>query len=232
MNQQQVSVQDSGILTLIEKLAINDQVDVSKLEKLLDMQERIFNKSAEIEFNSALANVQSDLPVIKESGKIIVNNEVRSTYAKIEDIIEASAPILKANGFGLSFKINNEHDMVAIKGILVHKGGHREETVIKMPTDRTGSKNAVQSIGSTIKYGKRYVMCALLNIATHDDPDDDGNGSQTISVDQVMNLAKRLEGNDELTSKVLAFAAVDAIHMIPSSMYESILNRLGNTNGK
>jgi hypothetical protein len=43
---------------------------VVKLEKLLDMQERIFSKNAEIAFNGAMAEMQAELPVISERGTI------------------------------------------------------------------------------------------------------------------------------------------------------------------
>jgi hypothetical protein len=40
-----------------------------------------------------------------------------------------------------------------------------------MPIDTSGSKTSVQGIGSTVSYGKRYTLCALLNISTGDDTD-------------------------------------------------------------
>ena len=38
-------------------------------------------------------------------------------------------------------------------------------------------RNAVQAVGSSTTYGKRYVMCALLNITTGEMQDDDGHGA-------------------------------------------------------
>ena len=40
-----------------------------------------------------------------------------------------------------------------------------------LPLDTSGSKNGVQAVGSTVSYGKRYAICALLNISTGDDTD-------------------------------------------------------------
>ena len=41
-----------------------------------------------------------------------------------------------------------------------------------LPLDTSGSKNAVQAVGTSVSYGKRYVMCAMLNIATRGEDDD------------------------------------------------------------
>ena len=61
---------------------------------------------------------------------------------------------------------------VRVAGILMHREGHREETEMQLPIDASGSKNTVQAIGSSTAYGRRYVLCALLNIATGDEDDD------------------------------------------------------------
>ena len=62
-------------------------------------------------------------------------------------------------------------------GILMHRDGHREETTMLLPVDIGKGRNAVQAVGSSTTYGKRYVMCALLNITTGEMQDDDGHGA-------------------------------------------------------
>jgi hypothetical protein len=47
---------------------------------------------------------------------------------------------------------------------------------MELPFDNSGSKNTVQAIGSSVSYGKRYVLCMLLNISTGGE-DNDGNGA-------------------------------------------------------
>ena len=95
-------------------------------------------------------------------------------YADLDDINYAVRPVMAKFGFGVSFKIVNQAAGVSITGILMHKGGHREETTMILPLDTGAGRSAVQSVGSTTTYGKRYVMCALLNITSGDDNDNDG----------------------------------------------------------
>lgn len=165
----------TALIQAIERAAINPAVDVDKMERLLQMQERILARNAEVAFSAAFAEMQSELPVITERGQIVVNDVVRSEYATFEDINEAVKPILHRHGFGVSFRTDFS-DGITITAVLTHRQGHREQTSMKLPADTSGSKNVVQAIGSSVSYGKRYTMQALLNI-TSSGEDDDGEAA-------------------------------------------------------
>jgi hypothetical protein len=166
----------AAVMQMIERAAANPQVDVVKLEKLLDMQERIFEKNAEIAFNGAMAEMQAELPVVRENGVIEIPGRKATRYAKFEDINEVVKPVLQRHGFAVSFRINSENNKVRVTGILAHRAGHREETSMELPVDTSGSKNPVQAVGSSVSYGKRYVMEALLNLTSRGQDDDGKRG--------------------------------------------------------
>lgn len=157
---------------MIERVAVNPDVDVAKLEKLLDMQERILRHTAEAAFNAAFAEMQASLPEVAERGKTD-----RTHYATLEDIIQAVRPVLAAHGFALSHETEWPDDKhVRVIGILTHRAGHSRRSVFLAAADASGSKNAIQALGSSISYGRRYTTADLLNIATRKQ-DDDGEGS-------------------------------------------------------
>lgn len=163
----------TGMVSMIERLARSPDVDVMKLEKLLELQERIMDRNAKMAFSSALASMQPDLPVITENGEI-KNKQggIQSTYALWEDINDAIKPHLSAHGFAISFKTGfNDKDEI-VTCVLSHRDGHSEETSMRLPRDGSGNKNEVQSVGSSISYGKRYTACALLNITSRGEDDD------------------------------------------------------------
>lgn len=162
----------SAIVAVIEKCALNPNVDVAKMEKLLDLQERILNRNSKMAFMADMAMMQNELPEIEKNGAIKIHGKVQSRYAKFEDINEKIKPILKKFNFAVSFKIKQEATKIIITSILSHAMGHSEETEIELPHDNSGNKNSVQAVGSTISYGKRYTMCALLNISVRDEDDD------------------------------------------------------------
>lgn len=174
----------TAIIQVIERAASNPDVDIDKMERLLQMQERILARNAEAAFNTALAQMQNELPVIDENGSIKGRDgRVQSKYAKFEDINEAVKPIMRQYGFAISFRTAFEGGEVVVTGVLTHEGGHREQSAVKLPADASGNKNNVQGWGSSISYGKRYTMNALLNITSRGE-DNDGAGSGSGGGDQ------------------------------------------------
>lgn len=165
--------QGDALLAVISRVASDPNADVEKMERLMAMYERAQAQTARAAFDAAMADMQSELPTITERGAIKDRNgNVQSHYAKWEDVNAAIKPVMQAHGFALSFRTDFS-DGVTVVGVLSHAGGHREETSIKLPSDTSGSKNAVQAIGSSVSYGKRYTAGALLNL-TSGEADDDG----------------------------------------------------------
>ncbi len=170
---------DTGLAVMIERLALNPSVDVAKLEKIIELQERILDRNAEAAFNAAFATMQAEIPEIDERGAISSKSGgVQSRYAKNEDIQRVLKPILLRHGFALSFKTEwPDHAHCKLIGILTHRDGHARQSEFVSKADESGSKNAIQGLGSAISYGHRYTTCDLLNITSRDQ-DDDGASSE------------------------------------------------------
>lgn len=162
----------SGITSMIERLAANPGVDVEKLQKLIDMQERILAHDAEAAFNAAFTLMQPEIPTIAERARTD-----KTTYAPLEDIIEVIRPIYSKHGFSLGFQTEwPDAKTVKVIGILTHTAGHARRSEFICGADQTGSKNAIQALGSTVSYGKRYTTKDLFCIVTREE-DDDGRTS-------------------------------------------------------
>lgn len=160
--------ESATILSVIQRAAADPQCDIEKMERLMAMHEKMQDRNAQAEFNKAMAEMQCDIPSIAERGK----GHGTIKYATLEDINDVMKPIMQRYGFAISFKVVHEGSGVSVTGILMHRSGHREETTMLLPSDTSGSKNAVQAVGSSTSYGKRYVMSALLNITTRGEDDD------------------------------------------------------------
>lgn len=158
-------VETPDLATQIVAMAANKDIDVAKLEKLIDMQERIMRRQSEEAFNRAFALMQSELPVIAAS-----KTGDKWKYAPLEDIIEVVRPILQKHGFSLAHRTEwPAHDVLKVVGILSHVDGHSKESEFQSKADNSGSKNAIQGLGSANHYGRRYTTNDLLGIVTRDD---------------------------------------------------------------
>lgn len=170
-----VDVRSAGLITQIERIASDPNVDINKLEALWGMQKEEQGRQAKMAYNGAMSAMQSVMPIIKKSGLILDNSKnVRSKYAKYEDVIAAVQPLLITYGFSVSFKTEFNNSCLQVTGVVSHAQGHEESTIMTLPFDDSGAKNKVQAIGSSVSYGKRYCLCMLLNIAASGE-DDDGN---------------------------------------------------------
>ncbi len=174
-----VSQEKDPILLVIAKAAQSQDVDVAKMQQLLDMHERINRQNAERAYFGALTMMQGEMPRITKQGEIKdASGRVRSKYARGEDIHDAIRGSLQKYGFALSFTTENPApDKLLVRGFLSHRDGHRETSSIILPSDKGAGKNDVQAVGSSVSYGKRYMTCALLNIIAEGE-DDDGNGGR------------------------------------------------------
>lgn len=171
----QVASESAAVLSMIERLALDPNVKIETVEKMIDLQERILKRNAEQAFAADFAAMQCELPRIARNGQIEIKKDgrlIQSTkFAKLEDINDGVRPTLQKYGFGVSFSIEQGQGGITVTAKLLHRLGHSEKTSITLPIDNSGSKNSVQGTGSTISYGKRYAMSALLNISTGDDMD-------------------------------------------------------------
>jgi hypothetical protein len=161
--------ESATLLSIIQRAAADPQCDIEKMERLMAMHEKMQDRKALAEFNKAMAEMQCDIPSVAERG---LNTHTNNGYATLEDIVGVVKPIMKEHGFAISFKVDHTGAGMAVTGILMHRDGHREQTTMLLPIDEGKGRSAVQAAGSSVTYGKRYVMCALLNITTRGEDND------------------------------------------------------------
>lgn len=218
---------NQSMIEIIAKAASDPTIDVGKMERLLDMQERLMAKRAEMNFNNDLTALQEELPRIKKAGQIIIKGVLQSTFAKYEDIDTVIRPLLIKNGFSLRFNSRETNGKVTVTGTLAHRDGHSITDEIPLTIDTSGSKNNVQGVGSTIAYGKRYLVGMLLNLVFEGE-DDDGQkgGFVPITEEQAREIKKLLKDSGADEAKFLAYVEADKAESIPASNYAKALTAL------
>ena len=188
-----------------------------------------------LSFLAALAKLQRRLPVIVERGTVAGRDgKVQSTYALWEDINETLRPLLARHGFALTFRTGNQDGNIIVTCVLSHKDGHSEQTSLALPADLTGGKNAVQAIGSSTSYGKRYTACALLNITTRGEDDDGARAGlgPTIGEEDVVMLRELIREAGAEESKLLALLKVGSLDALPASKLETAVQALHARRGR
>lgn len=222
-----------GLVEVIARAARDPNVDIDKMERLLEMQERVSARHAKASYYAALAEMQPELPVIEEHGGIKDRQgNIQSTYALWEDVNEAIRPVLQRHGFALSFKVKRADNEITTTGILSHRDGHAEETELSLPSDTSGSKNAVQAVGSSTSYGKRYTAFALLNITSKGEDDDGQKGGRPdpVSAEQLQVLLGLADAVGADKKRFCRLHNIDSLRDLPAAKYQEAVRRLTEKN--
>ena len=227
MSNDLMTQQAASVMTVIEKAVSNPDIDVNKMQQLLDMQERIMDKNAESAFNQAMVLALSEIPSFEEG-----QQGHNFKYATFESINKVVKPILAGHGLFVNFTTNFVEGGVQVTAIITHKDGHREQSTGLYPFDKSGSKNDIQAVGSAISYGKRYQQNALLNITTFAE-DDDGFASQKkVDLEQIKMLNKGLLSGDLRSDELCKYMDVSKLSDIPAERYAEAIQFIQNLIGQ
>lgn len=222
-----VQSESTAIISMIERAACDPNVDIDKMERLLQMQERVLAQRARAAFASALAELQQELPVVRERGR----GDKQAKFALWEDLNEAIRPAMGRHGFSLTFRVgSNAGGKLSVTGVLMHRDGHAEETTMELPLDSSGSKNAVQAVGSSTSYGKRYVAMAILNITSTGEDDDGraGGGAPVISDDQADEIRDLIKKHGVRIDQFLRFFKVESIPDLPATRHAEAVSMIND----
>lgn len=172
VDEQPLAVQhQSPIMMLADKLAAG-QITADQMEKMLDVQMKWEKHEAEKAYHVAMAKFQENAPAIIKSKK--AHNCMHADLAI--DIVAKVAPLLSKHGLSHKWVTESMDGGVKVICRITHVQGYSESTSMFAGPDTSGSKNAIQAIGSTVTYLQRYTLKAALGLA-EGGQDDDGNSS-------------------------------------------------------
>jgi hypothetical protein len=168
-------------------MGIEKGLDLSQLEKLMDLQERWLARQAKSLFIEAKAAFQAECPEITKDKNVSYESKgegggkVNYDYAPLGHIAKTINPILRKYGLTYDWKFNDVHrdgkDYLQVTFILSHVAGHSETNTMEANHDASGKKNAIQARGSASTYLQRYTLIGGLGLTTAD-KDDDGRSAR------------------------------------------------------
>lgn len=228
-------VKVTSILDVIDRASTDPSVDVTKMEKLLSMYERVQAREAEMQFNAAMTGAQKEMRSIAADAS---NPQTHSKYASYNALDKVLRPIYTQQGFALSFDTGDAaENYVRVLCYVSHGAGHTRTYRVDMPADGKGAKGGdvmtkTHAAGAAMSYGSRYLLKLIFNVAVGEH-DDDGNGasaSEYISADQVATLksmiARGWPEDAEYIGKFCGYLTkltgteIEALRDLPGKYYE------------
>lgn len=160
----------------ILKFAIERGADVSVIERLMLVREKLQAEAAKKAYDEAMANFQAECPIIVKK-KAGAKNAYR--YAPLDDILSQVREIIRTHGFSFSVTSVVDSGWLLAQCKITHAAGHSEVSEFKVPID---NKNPMMSdpqrYGGAMTFAKRYAFCNGFGILTADE-DTDGNTTHT-----------------------------------------------------
>ena len=200
----EIGVDITMIMSALEKGA-----DISVLEKLIDLKNKVDQQRAEAEMRKALSLFQGEMPIIAKT-KIVKNKDgsVRYKYAPIDEIVKISAPLLAKYGLSVTIDTQFNDKNVIVTAIVQHVAGGERKSSFVIPIMKSDYMNDAQAVASALTYAKRYAYCNVLGIMTGDEDDDAQAVSKEVETKQevkkkgeiipVLNLIEKAESIEVL----------------------------------
>jgi hypothetical protein len=220
----------ANLLEIISRASADPSTDVAKIEKLLELYERITAKNAEVVFSEAMAACQGEMRRISTDA---TNPQTRSQYATYGKLDSVLRPIYFKHGFSLSFSDGETQkpQHVRVVCLVRHKAGHKETHWKDMPADGKGAKGGdvmtlTHAAGAAQQYGMRYLLKGIFNVAIGED-DKDGNQPEKdvefLSEKQVADLKALLTEVGADIPKFLRYLKVDSLESIYAKSYAAVV---------
>lgn len=193
-------------LRMIEK-AIDKGASFEVISKMYELYEKHEAAQAKKAFYAAMSVFQGCVQMAHKSASASFRTknggQMGYSFASLDDVIKVARPALQKSGLSYTFKVKQDASLVTVNCTISHGDGHSESCTLSSPLDASGQKNALQQIGSTISYLRRYTLCSALGIATSDDLDDGhmyDSGAQeaeVVAVDYHHELKKTLAAREQ-----------------------------------
>lgn len=159
-------------LTPVEllRMAVEQNADIDKLAKLMDLQERWERNEARKAYVVAMNAFKAAPPSIIKNKKVTFGTTTYS-HATLDHVCDAVTKGLSEHGISHRWKVDQAEGWIRVSCVLTHDAGHSEETTLQAQPDTSGSKNSIQAVGSTVTYLQRYTLLAATGLAASNDTD-------------------------------------------------------------
>lgn len=121
------------------------------------------------EITAALLTVQKELTKVKKKGN---NPHFKSSYAQLNDVLDAIKEPLNNNGIIFIQTPSNSDKGCSVTTRLIHSSGEWIQDTATCPL----AKQDPQGYGSAVTYLRRYSLVSIVGLEQVDDDGNDGSG--------------------------------------------------------
>lgn len=218
-----IANESAAILSVIERMATNPDIDPARIERFIDLKMKMDAAVARKAFDAAMSAAKADIKPIERNAT--GHNSKR--YADFSAIANAVDPVLSRHGLSYRFRTRQDDKMIHVTCVLAHETGHSEETTLSGPADASGSKNAIQAIGSTLTYLQRYSLVQALGLAAANDDDGKAAGiGDLVNMEQLEQLEALIAETGADTARFCTFLKVASLAELPAAKFDTAVRAI------
>jgi len=162
-----------GINALLAQ-AVQNNVNVEILERLLVIRRELQAEAAKLAFDEAMRSFQGECPTIPKTKHVKTESGAHYAYAPIE-VLEGQTRALR-NKYGFSYIIQTKtlDKYVRTTCIVKHIAGHQESSDFEVPIGAgTRIMSSSQVVAAAITFATRYAFRNAFGLITSDDDNEE-----------------------------------------------------------
>ena len=232
--------EQSAMLAMIERVARDPSIEISRLERLMDMRRQMEQDAAKRAFIAAKADAKAEIPPIRKNRHVGFESKGGGAatdywHEDLAEIARTIDPILTKHGLDYSWKTEQAPGKITVHCILKHRDGHEETATLSGPEDDSGKKNGIQRIVSAKTYLERATLKSVMGLSSSRE-DDDGRGGDDQGAKNDMSFWMTDEQLDTLRRtivevgadipKFLKYYKIERVDDLPAEKYDSAIATL------
>lgn len=223
------TTQEIDLFQMIGQAASDESFDANKMQALIDMKIQMDAIDAKKAFTKAMVEFSKLKP------RIIKNKDGHNNkYASLDSIIRQIRQPLFDCGFTYNWLTDTNDNLTRVTCVLSHIEGHSIESSMEQGADKSGKKNDLQGVGSTMSYLKRYTLRAVTGIVEEGE-DNDGIQEavkQSIDESQIIQLEQLIKETETELPRFCKAFKIGSISEMDSAKFGLAVKQLNAKKGK
>lgn len=214
-------------------IAIEKGLDLEKVEKAMLLQEAWERRQAEKAYVVAMAEFKKNPPEILKTKPVQYRTKsggiVKWDQAVLGEVAEAINRGLSEHGLYAMWSPKITDTKIEVTCKITHEQGHIETIMIQGAPDKSGDKDDLKAMASTITFLERLTLLAITGLAAKGMDDESNLGEQANITSEQAEILKKLIVEKEANEKAFLLYIgenIKSVETIPTSLFQKALTAL------
>jgi hypothetical protein len=213
----------------ILRLAVERNVSIDTIERLVALKERADERTAAAEFNHALAAFQAECSSIPKTSRAKITTksggQYEYSYAELDQIARTTRPLLTKHGLSYSWDSDLQGNKLVCTCTIRHVGGHAQAAKFCTVTDTISAMSDQQKVAAALTYARRQSLIQALGLTTTE-KDTDGASEEKITEKQAHIINEWVESSGADLGRFLKYMNAHSVAEIHARDYDKAITAL------